>query len=153
MTRDTFATLPASTTLPASALALGWAGVIPFAGLALAAILGIALPVAPAFALAAYGTAILSFMGGAQWGLAIRSGAGARGYAVSVLPALLAWVALLLPTRPGLGLLAAGFAALLAYDLWTVRAGEAPPWYGRLRLQLSGAVVLILLVAAVLTRT
>lgn len=138
--------------VPRAALVLGWSGVIPFAGLALAAILGLALPVSPLFALAAYATAILSFMGGAQWGLAMDSGAGLRGYAVSVLPALAGWVALFLPVRPGLVLLAAGFAALLAYDLWTVRRGEAPPWYARLRSQLTGAVVVILLAAALLAR-
>jgi hypothetical protein len=143
---------PADDRIPGAVLALGWAGVIPFAGLALAAVAGIALPLVPLPALAAYGTAILSFMGGAQWGLAMRTAAGARGYAVSVLPALLGWVALLLPARPGLVLLAAGFALLLGYDLWTVRRGEAPAWYAHLRAQLTGAVVLILLAAALLAR-
>jgi hypothetical protein len=131
-------------------LALGWAGAIPFAALGFAASAGLALPFAPVPALAGYGTAILSFMGGAQWGLAMRGPAGLRGYVVSVLPALLAWIALLLPARPGLVLLAAGFAALLAYDLFTVRRGEAPPWYAPLRAQLTGAVVLILLATAAL---
>lgn len=138
--------------IPRAALALGWSGVIPFAALGLAAILGLALPVPALPALAAYGTAILSFMGGAQWGLAMRSAAGARGYAVSVLPALLGWIALLLPGRPGLVLLAVGFALLLAYDLWTVRRREAPPWYASLRWQLTGAVVVVLLATAVLAR-
>lgn len=136
--------------VPGAALALGWSGVIPFAGLGLATVLGLTLPVAPLPALLAYATAILSFMGGAQWGLTVRGEAGARSYAVSVLPALLAWVALALPARAGLVLQAAGFAALLAYDLWTVRRGEAPSWYARLRAQLTGAVVLILLATAAL---
>jgi hypothetical protein len=68
--------------------------------------------------------------------------------ALSVVPALIGWSCLLLPSRPGLIGLAIGFAALLAYDLWTVHAGDAPPWYGSLRWQLTTAVVLLLLVAA-----
>lgn len=37
------------------------------------------------------------------------------GYALSVLPALLGWASLLIPTRLGLGLQATAFLALLAY--------------------------------------
>lgn len=65
-----------------------------------------------------------------------------------VLPALLAWVALLMPSRPGPVLLGIEFSALLAYDLWTVRQGYAPRWYARLRRQLTSAVVVLLIVAA-----
>lgn len=137
---------------PLSAFVLGWAGVIPFAALAIATVARWPLPVPAEFALRAYGVAILSFMGGVQWGLTMRAGDGSdegwRGYAASVLPALLGWVALLIPSRPGLVLLAIGFAALLAYDLRTVRQGYAPPWYGRLRWQLTSAVVVLLGVAA-----
>lgn len=142
----------ASGRIPAAASILGWAGVVPFAGLTLAAALGLALPVPTGLALIGYGAVILSFMGGAQWGLTVRAPDGAdrsiRGYAASVLPALLAWPCLLLPERPALILLAVGFAALLAYDLRTVRQGQAPPWYGRLRSQLTIAVTLLLLIAA-----
>lgn len=137
--------------IPVPAIILGWAGVIPFAGLSLATLLGI-LPLSAGPALVAYGAAILSFMGGVQWGVAMRAGDGFdrswTGYAVSVVPALLGWTALLLPFRPGLGLLVAGFAALLAYDLWTVRRGLAPPWYASLRRQLTAAAVILLGVAA-----
>lgn len=133
---------------PRSASLLGWAGVLPFAGLSALAATGLQppLPVAPATALVGYGAIILSFMGGAQWGLAVRSRAGLRGYAASVLPALLAWPCLALPPAPALAGLMAGFAGLLAYDLWTVRRGEAPAWYGRLRVRLTGAVLLLLAV-------
>jgi hypothetical protein len=37
--------------------------------------------------------------------------------------------------------------ALLAYDLSTVRRGLAPVWYGTLRSQLTGAVVILLAIA------
>jgi Protein of unknown function (DUF3429) len=51
---------------PRPALLLGWAGVIPFALLTAALVLGMELgPVDPHWALLAYGAAILSFLGGA----------------------------------------------------------------------------------------
>lgn len=145
-------TVPPRRDIPRPALVLGWAGVIPFAALTAALLARIDLPLAPVPALVGYGCAILSFMGGAQWGLAVRSpdDADARlaPYAICVLPALLAWCALFLPWRAGLLGLALGFVGLLSYDLWTVRHGRAPPWYGRLRLQLTSAVVLLLAAAA-----
>jgi hypothetical protein len=133
--------------LPRSALILGWAGVIPFAGLTAASLAGFPLPAPAIPALTAYGAIILSFMGGAQWGLTVATAGLDRrwlGYVASVLPALAAWTALLMPDRAALGLLIGGFVMLLAYDLWTVGAGIAPRWYGRLRLQLTVAVVVLL---------
>jgi hypothetical protein len=97
-----------------------------------------------------YGAVILSFMGGVHWGLGM---AAARPsflrYGASVVPALLAWLALLLAGRPGFVLLAASFASLLAYDLGAVRAGEAPAWYPALRWPLT-LVVCAALVLAIL---
>ncbi|WP_298965719.1 DUF3429 domain-containing protein [uncultured Methylobacterium sp.] len=138
---------------PISAFVLGWAGVIPFAAFSLAAVLGVPVPVPAGAALLAYGAAILSFMGGAQWGVAMRApdgfDRGWSGYAVSVVPALLAWAGLLVAGKAGLGLLIAGFAGLLAYDLWTIRRGYAPGWYASLRWQLTTAVVVLLGLALV----
>jgi hypothetical protein len=64
-----------------------------------------------------------------------------------VLPALLAFLCLLAPQTLGLVGLAAGLMGLLAYDLSTVRRGFAPVWYGTLRSQLTGAVVILLAIA------
>jgi NAD(P)-dependent dehydrogenase (short-subunit alcohol dehydrogenase family) len=64
--------------------------------------------------LLAYGASILSFLGGIQWGLAVArpGGAGlAVRLALSVVPSLAAWLALLLPVRPGLLVRAASLAA------------------------------------------
>lgn len=143
-------------TVPLAPLLLGWAGVIPFGTLATALVLGTRLPVLGAGpALIGYGVAILSFMGGAQWGLAVACRATSRSwgaYSAAVVPALLAWATLAMPVEPALLVQALGFAGLLAYDLWTVHQGRSPGWYGRLRLQLSSAVVLLLLAAALLGR-
>jgi len=104
--------------------------------------------------LAAYGAVILSFMGGAQWGLAtgkVNSNPW-RAFGVSVIPALVAWPALFLPITWALATLSVTFAGLLAYDLWTVRQGQAPAWYGQLRLGLTAAVVLCLTFAILANR-
>jgi FtsH-binding integral membrane protein len=145
-------------TIPTSAFWLGWAGVIPFAGLAALLLLD-AAPVAgldqsrALSALLAYGMIILSFMGGVQWGLEMARGsqsAGAArglGYAVSVVPALIAFGASFASPAAALLILAVGFALLLAYDLQRIREGVGPDWYARLRVQLSTAVVACLAAA------
>ena len=144
--------MSAETRVPIPALALGVAGVIPFAGLAGLILVGGAGLVAPeqaARVLQVYGAVILSFLGGAQWGLtsASRQGPSGRGLAVSVLPALFAWATFLISGNLALVALAAAFLALMLYDLWTVRRGETPGWYGRLRVGLSLAVISCLLAA------
>ena len=133
--------------IPLSALVLGWMGVIPFAALALAAVGGITLPFANQMqALIAYAAAILSFMAGVQWGIGVMARDGQQGlrFALSVVPALLAWACLLVAPKTGLAGLTAGFVGLLANDLWTVQSGDAPDWYGRLRIQLTAAVLFTL---------
>lgn len=141
---------------PRPALYLGWSGVTPFAVLSIGAI-GLRDPGA-ATALAAlvtYGAVILSFMGAVHWGVASTHGfAGSPRlrawlFSVSVMPALLAWGATLIPQRAGLVVLAVAFLALLAFDLWAVRHRLLPAWYGPLRVQLTSAVVVCL--AAALT--
>ena len=71
---------------------------------------------------------------------------GALTIAASVLPALAAVVALLLPDAAGLGLLAAGLAGVGAWDVWSAEAGGAPSWYGRLRLRATLAAAAALVV-------
>ncbi len=140
--------------IPRSAFVLGWLGVLPFAALALFAVTGGVLPTGAAVSgLVQYGLIILSFMGGAQWGLAMRAAGSDDGVAgwrlvISVLPALAAFGLSFLPSGSGLLGLAAAFVALLGYDVLTARAGAVPTWYAALRLQLTGAVVVCLLIAA-----
>jgi len=141
-------------TIPRSAVLLGWLGVVPFAALSLAPLLlGPHEAVRAVTGLVLYAAIILSFMGGAQWGLAMAREVDqqadlSRRLTVSVLPALAAYAMAILPPRAALLGLALVFGALLAYDLATVRAGIAPAWYARLRIQLTVAVVLCLVVAA-----
>jgi hypothetical protein len=139
---------PSGTAAPKAARLLGWGGVLPFVALAFAS-LAAAPEAAPL--LLGYGAIILGFMGAVWWGVAMaQGGSEPRLYAISVLPALAAFAALLAPLRIGLWLLAAGFAALLLFDLAQVRRGAAPSWYGALRVKLTACVLLSLALVAVL---
>lgn len=133
--------------LPAPARLLGPAGLIPFAGLAIGVWAGWD---GAAAALAAYGATILAFLGAVHWGLALRAPEAERwaeGWrlGLGVMPALVAWVALLLPLRAGLGLLALGILATAAAEAAAARRGLVPESYLKLRFLLSGGAAAALL--------
>ncbi len=133
---------------PVRALQAGYAGLAPFAlGLGLLALgfndSGLAL-------LAAYGAVILAFVGAIHWGraLAARTEPGPV-YVASVVPALVAWVALLLPAVFGIVVLAVG---LIGWRVFETRAWPAlfPRWFARLRNHLTAGAAGMLLLAAVI---
>ena len=134
-------------TIPKVAFWLGFSGLIPFVAAAVVGHLSAeSLHDLSLQALLAYGAVILSFLGGIRWGLAIATTDSADLFGplfLSVLSALLGWIALLVPSSTGLVLLALGFAAILIADLWL---STAPHWYRLLRLPLSvGAIVALLM--------
>ena len=139
----------ASGRVPPAAAWLGAAGILPFAFLAGASVLlDGRLEERAISALAAYGAVILSFLGGIHWGLAIGDAGTAdqkpvsyRRLTISVVPSLVAWCGLLLPTGATLPVLAAAFAAMLAVDWRLAGKAEAPSWYPKLRWPLTAAVV------------
>ena len=143
--------------VPASALWLGLAGVLPF-------LWGAATVLSPdlfQFGLSTigprfvgpyvqifYGAVILSFMSGVLWGFATRAPErrAATGYALSVVPAL--WVFFTTgggAEASGLRLIV-GFVGLLGLDylFWLWRL--APPWWMALRVLLTALVVACLAV-------
>jgi len=133
--------------MPRPALALGLAGLLPFA----AASLGTWVTDYPDFVLfinlqMAYGAVVLSFLGAVHWGLALaRDEAGDwPRLGLSVLPALAGCIALAIPNGAGLLVLILGFAGTYFFDLRAVRAGRLPAWYGTLRKLLTVAVLLCL---------
>lgn len=141
---------------PNLAIALGIGGLIPFVGLAAVIVLNQKLPAADAWrALTLYAAVILSFMGGVHWGRAMASDEPSfahPAYVVSVIPALIAWFAVaFLPPRPASTVMAIGFAALLVYDLATVKRGQFPSWYGPLRIWLTSIVLTSFAVALLAT--
>ncbi len=133
--------------LPKSALWLGGSGVIPFVCLSLA------IPFANGtlrpqlqFALMAYGAAILSFLGGIRWGVAIAEAARTedwllRRLGLSVMPSLVAWASLLMPAKLGCLTLVIGLTAMWLLDILASRAGELPSWYPGLRWPLTCVAV------------
>ncbi len=135
---------------PIIALVLGAMGLLPFLFATISHLPGIAL-FAVAIPWRGYGAIILSFMGGAQWGLAVSTQSentvtAIRRYSVSILPALGAWISMIVEPRSALVVQLVGFALLLLYDIWTVSIFEAPHWYRTLRLRLSVVVCACLLI-------
>lgn len=121
--------------LPIPAFWLGLAGLVPFLTLAGATLAG--LPWG-GWALAAYGATILAFLGAVHWGLALAAPAPGPGrFLLGVVPQLVGWVALLLPLRPGLALLAVAMLVTAAVESLAARAGLVPVGYLRLRWVLS----------------
>lgn len=136
---------------------LGFAGLIPFVGLAAAALTGFApMGVDPVFTLGAYGATILSFLGGIQWGFVLSPGRpagvkyGALRLALGVAPQLIGWAALLLAPPASLIVLAVALAGHLVVDWTASRDGLAPGWFLSLRTPLSLGAAASLLAAALL---
>ncbi len=120
---------------------LGYAGLIPFFASALA------LWAAPIefrpqalFILLIYAATILSFLGGARWGIeAGRPGAPRAGVlAGSVLPPLAAWAIIVLAPQVGPTMrLLALMSAFALLGFWDLASASVPPWYRGLRLSLT----------------
>ena len=145
--------------IPASALLLGVAGVLPF-WLATMLLWSNSDPVGPPLASAttiAYGAIILSFLGGIRWGLAIAPGGGRPGaasLALSVLPGLAGFVAMFTPTSIALCILISGFLLHALWDVLAADTGRLPQWFATLRMILTALTVpAILLVLAKLVIT
>ncbi len=141
---------------PAVPLALGIAGLIPFAVLAPMAA-GWIGPVLVASAdsarlmLAVYGVAILAFLGGVRWGLALTyesEDASRRDYILAVLPAIAAWGAFALSAPWDMRSIALMHLVWGLMDYGLACRTVAPEWYGRLRLALCAAAALLLWIGA-----
>lgn len=152
-------TPPRSEPLPPVVAWLGYAGALPFVGTALAAWVDTVHAPLWEFALLAYGAVIVSFVGALHWGVAMTNSRAGDGlahrwsalYAWSVVPSLLAWVALLthavlVPDRAwAVALLVLAFVAHYVLDRRVARAMNLPAWYLPLRLQLTTVACLSLL--------
>jgi hypothetical protein len=139
--------------IPRSAFWLGTGGLVPFVVLtsALFALPDHARPQL-LFWLTAYAAVILSFVGAVHWGIALvhaqmREPDRSLYMGWSIVPALAAWMSLLLPAKTGLLLMAATFAVHFAADRQLAQRFPVPAWYVRLRGGLTGVVVLCLLLA------
>lgn len=118
---------------------LGYGGALPFVFLAMATLLDLVLPFAPARALLiGYGVVILTFLGALHWGDQIQQKTKQSWrYIWSVMPALLGWVAFMMPAAIASMMLIAGFLVCWLIDRQLVNKGVWPIWLGRLRLHLT----------------
>lgn len=145
------------TRIPASALLLGLAGLLPFlwgaVGILAPGLTTWSLSFVPgrfhgAAVMQIYGIVILSFMAGVIWGFGTRATGRQAGlfYALSVLPPIWAFFAATGATGSALLALLIGFVALLPIDWSAVRAGIAPDWWMQLRLLLTAVVSVCLII-------
>lgn len=133
---------PARPPVPSPVLLYGRLGLIPFLAPAPAAWLWPDLAPAAGMLLAVYAALILSFLGGARWGLAVAAPkVDGRIVSLAMLPSL-AGLALLMLPEAWRGWQLAGLAAAHALQgLWDLRATTVPAWYAGLRGQLTLAAL------------
>jgi hypothetical protein len=132
------ASLPAVAEPPALAAQLGYAGLIPFVvGTALVWLVYPDLQPWVALGLSAYAAAIVSFLGGIHWGLAMRAGQpGPRSFGWAMVPPLGAWLAMVMPPFAGLALLGALLVTCYGVDRRLLQAQGLGHWL-TLRFRLS----------------
>lgn len=140
--------------------ALGYLGATPFLVGALGSTVGLS-PAIPFTQI--YGAAILSFLGGTHWGLALRTSPAITttlnptttttsqspnlyDFGLSVVPSLIAVTAAVTPPHNGLPILASSFTAWWIYERvrWYGARGSqlgVPQWYVQLRIPLSIAAI------------
>lgn len=128
---------------------LGYAGAIPFVGLALLVHTPEAHQDVLRHALLGYGACIVSFVGAVHWGLWLATnGKRSVGLGWSVVPSVAAWVILSLDNRVSLVAMAVVLVCCLVADLCFWRRGELPHWYVRMRVALTTIGALSLLTGA-----
>lgn len=122
---------------PKPALYLGFSGLIPFLSAPLFMAATQSFHPEVAYAQMAYGASIVSFLGGARWGFAMPAGSPAKpdwmNLGNSVVPSLLAWLALLCRDNITEGALVVimGLGLSLHYDL-SLLPGY-PVWFRAMR--------------------
>lgn len=133
---------------------LGYAGLIPFVGLA-AALWVVPLDAWPLarLSLLGYGATICSFLGAIHWGLVMQAGAAQLRSSLlwGVVPSLVGWVALLLSHVSGLLLIAVLLWTCYAVDRIVYPRHQLQQWLPtRLRLTLVASLSCLAGVAALL---
>lgn len=135
---------------------LGYGGLLPFIATALGSVFDGSHAVFWLDAQHAYGAVILSFVGALHWGFAMLAtdlddAERDRRYLWSVIPALLAWPALLLSGGLAGAVLLVGFLLHYWQDRRLVQRCALPSWYLPLRGRLTGVACLCLIVSVSLS--
>lgn len=139
--------------MPKTPFVLGATGLAPFIVLS-GAVWGApeAYTAVLLFWLSSYAAVIAGFLGAVHWGVVLLHPAMAeqdRGVFMtwSVVPAIAAWVSLLMPIKTGLLMLIAIYAIQFAADRQLAARFNMPDWYLRLRGGLTPVAVLCLALA------
>ena len=121
---------------------LGYLGLLPFVIGVLAAFLSNELSSLVLQAFVLYSLAILSFMGGIHWGLALILGTRqSTRLMISVLPVIIGWICLIaLPIHFALSIIGAGFIVQWFVDRPILAELPIPSWYAKMRPQLAYVV-------------
>lgn len=127
---------------------LGFGGLIPFVFCAIIIGLDIDFSFDPTKVLLYYGSVILSFVGAVSWGFATKENTknklGQYLFVWSILPALLAFLALLISDVKSFLLLIFGFITAYMVEKKIDQKLSIPSWYMFLRVCLTVIVVLCL---------
>lgn len=118
---------------------LGYLGLLPFVAGAVAALLSDELASFALQAFVLYSLAILSFMGGVHWGLALITGTRQSSrLLIATIPAISGWICLMtLPAHLTLAVLGGGFIAQWFVDRPILGELPIPSWYLELRPRLA----------------
>lgn len=121
---------------------LGYLGLIPFVFGAVTALLSQEVVLLAFQAFILYSLAILSFMGGVHWGLALITGTRqSTRLLISVVPVVAAWICLIaLPAPLTLAVLGGGFIAQWFIDRPILAELPIPSWYLEMRPRLAYVV-------------
>ncbi len=98
----------------------------------------------------AYSAVIFSFIGAVHWGFIFKAEPfdnAPRLLTLAVVPALVAWVALLFPPLFALIVFAFAFPTLFVYERFSELGTLLPSWYMLLRVQLSLLVTIMQFIA------
>jgi len=85
-------------------------------------------------------------MGAIHWGVAMMNTKqhNAKYFIASIIPALSAWVALLIPNSYAVILLMIGFITLIIFDWSVEKSQRLPLWYIPMRIKLTIVVIVCL---------
>ena len=139
--------------IPPVVMIYGVLGLAPFLAPPLVGLLAPDLSRLAATGLALYGGLILSFLGGARWGIAVAEDQPrAATVTLAMIPTLVGLALLLLPPAAQTAKLVGLAAALTVHLVWDLRSLGLPSWYASLRTLLTAGAVVGLVAGAVLLR-
>jgi hypothetical protein len=125
---------------PTAVLIISYARVVPF--IAMALIVAFASPGVDGVLRGeiGYGAVLLSFLGGARWGAALKTGGNGIAFGpltLLTLPTFFSWAVLLMAPAVALAALMAGFLLVTMADRADARQGLVPAWRSGLDLPLT----------------